>query len=114
MNESVTILEAASTAVNVTMVTPRRNVSPGLWLDVIVTIPELSLTVGGFHVTAVVVTPLSVGCVISAGVPEMSGYSSSENQNVCKLNHAMNNVHNIQILHQNYKEAYQKSFNFLQ
>ena len=61
------------------MVTPRGKLSPGLWLDVNVTKPELSLAVGGDHVTTAVATPPSVGWVLSTGVPEITGSSLSEN-----------------------------------
>ena len=60
---------------------PIVKVSPGLWLDVIVTTPELSLAVGGVHVTTAVDKPSSVVWVTSAGVPIITGSSLSEEKN---------------------------------
>ena len=40
--------------------------------------PELSLAVGGVHVTTAVASPGSVYLIISEGVPEITGLSLSE------------------------------------
>ena len=78
VNELVSILASGSTAVYVTVVSPMEKVSPELWLAVSVTIPELSLAVGGVQVTTAVATPESVDWVMSEGVLEMTGFSLSE------------------------------------
>ena len=56
---------------------PTANVSPGLWVDVNVAMAQLSAAVGSVQVTAALQLPRSLACVMSAGVPEMAGFSSS-------------------------------------
>ena len=56
---------------------PTGKASPGLWFDVREAKQVLSLAVGGVQVMTAVATPSSVGCVMSAGVPEITGSSSS-------------------------------------
>ena len=53
------------------------NVSPELWVDVRVCVPELSVAVGGVQVTLAVATPLSVLAVWVLGQPLMTGSSLS-------------------------------------
>ena len=77
VNVLVTALKEESVAVYVTVVVPIAKASPGLWLDVSVTSPELSSAVGSVHVTTAFDEPLSVFCVTSAGMPEMVGSSES-------------------------------------
>ena len=77
VNVSVIILEEGSTAVYVIVVVPSSKVSPGLWLDVNVTVPELSLAVGSVHVTIAFDKPPSVFWVISDGIPAIVGSSGS-------------------------------------
>ena len=98
MNEYVIRLESESTAVYVTVVTPREKVSPGLWLDVRVTTPELSLAVGNVHVTTAVTTPPSVDWIISAGIPRMTGSSSSKKDGgYCKSSCALIRLQNSEL-----------------
>ena len=77
VNVAFAELEEASTAVYVTIVSPIANVDPELRLDVIFTVPELSLVVGSDHVTTAVDEPTSVLWIISDGISLIAGISSS-------------------------------------
>ena len=77
VNDVITALESGSVAVYLTRVSPIGKVSPGSWFDVSVTEPELSLAVGGVHVTTAVAKVSSVFCSISDSVSEMTGISLS-------------------------------------
>ncbi len=72
----VVVLLAASVAVYVTVVVPGANVSPGLWVEVIVE-PQLSESVGSVHVTVATQASASVFWSMFAGVSAMTGASSS-------------------------------------
>ena len=56
---------------------PTAKVSPGLWVDVNVSTLQLSAAVGAVQVTAAEQLPVSLDCEMSAGVPEMVGFSLS-------------------------------------
>ena len=53
----VAVFPAASVDVYVTVVVPTGKESPGLWVDVSVCVPELSVAVGAVQVTVAVATP---------------------------------------------------------
>ena len=59
------------------MVVPIENVSPELWVDVRVCVPELSVAVGGVRVTLAVAKPLDVLADWLLGHPLMTGSSLS-------------------------------------
>ena len=59
------------------MVVPIGKESPGLWVDVSVCVPELSVAVGAVQDTIPVAIPLSVTPVWVVGQPEMTGLSMS-------------------------------------
>ena len=71
------MLDASSVAVYVTVVVPISKVDPGLWLEVSVTIPELSVAVGSVQVTSADAKPSSVLTVILVGIFEIVGSSLS-------------------------------------
>ena len=75
--EDVLTLPWMSVAVYVTVVVPTAKASPGLCVEVKVSTAQLSLAVGSVHVTAAEQSPASLVCVMSAGVPAMTGSSSS-------------------------------------
>ena len=77
MNVSFAVLEYGSIAVYVTVVLPIEKADPELWLDVIVTDPELSLAVGSDHDTTAFGEPTSVLWTISDDMLEIIGTSSS-------------------------------------
>jgi len=56
---------------------PTANVSPGLWLEVRLATAQLSEAVGSTQVTDALQLPASLVWVMLAGVPEMTGSSSS-------------------------------------
>ena len=56
---------------------PTAKVSPGLWVEVNVSTLQLSAAVGAVQVTAVEQSPASAVWEMSAGVPEMVGFSLS-------------------------------------
>ena len=60
------------------MVVPTGNKSPGLWLDVRVWVPELSVAVGAVHVTVAVATPDPVLTDWFPGQPLITGSSASK------------------------------------
>ena len=72
------MLDASSVAVYVTVVVPISKVDPGLWLEVSVTISELSVAVGSVHVTSADAEPTSVLTVILDGIFEIVGSSLSK------------------------------------
>ena len=72
----VVVLPAGSTDVYVTVVEPTAKEAPGLCVDVMVA-EQLSAVVGSVQVTAVLQSPASAVWVMSEGVPEMEGASSS-------------------------------------
>ena len=82
VNDEVAAFEYESVAVYLTTVSPIGKVSPGSWFDVSVTEPELSLAVGGIHVTTAVDKVSSVFCSISDTVSEMTGISLSVIQRI--------------------------------
>ena len=62
------------------MVVPIENVSPELWVDVRVCVPELSVALGAIQVTLAVAIPLSVLTDWSLGHPLITGSSLSMGQ----------------------------------
>ena len=60
------------------MVVPTGKESPGLWVDVSVCVPELSVAVGAVQVIVPVAIPLSVTPVWVPGHPVMTGPSTSD------------------------------------
>ena len=60
-----------------TDVSPILNIESGLWVFVRICEPELSDAVGSVQETVAVGNPLSVFCVILAGIPVMIGFSLS-------------------------------------
>ena len=62
------------------MVVPIGKESPGLWVDVSVCCPELSVAVGAVQDTVPVVIPLSVTPDWLLGHPPMTGLSTSANK----------------------------------
>ena len=56
---------------------PTGNSSPGLWLEVNVAMAQLSAAVGSVQVTAAMHSPASLVWLMSAGMPLMTGSSSS-------------------------------------
>ena len=77
VNTFVTVFPAGSSAVYVTGLIPRSNSSPGIFVGVKVTLPELSLAVGGVHDTASLVTPGPTNLSMFPGRLEITGFSLS-------------------------------------
>ena len=73
----VSVFPDESTEVYSTTVTPIGYDSPGLWLDVNVCDPELSVAVVSTQLTTAVAVPLSVFCIMSAGTASITGFSVS-------------------------------------
>ena len=59
------------------MVSPTEKVSPLLWVEVTVGVPQLSADVGSIQVTTAPQLPASLLTEMSAGVPLIVGASSS-------------------------------------
>ena len=70
-------LPAASMAVYVTVVVPTAKASPIWWVDVKLSTPQLSLAVGAVQLTTALHAPASAVWVMLAGIPEMTGTSTS-------------------------------------
>ena len=68
----------ASFDVYVTLVVPRGNESPGVWVDDSVCAPELSVAVGAVQDTVPVAIPLSVALDWLLGHPLITGLSTSD------------------------------------
>ena len=65
--------------------------------------PELSLAVGGVHVTTAVDTPSSVGWAISFGISEITGASLSEDNNI--IGQSISAARNLKIDHKPEKKT---------
>lgn len=75
-NDPVAVLPDGSVTVYVTVVVPTGKKSPGL-CELLMVKLQLSLPVGGVHVTTAPQTPASTFCMISDGTPEIVGSISS-------------------------------------
>ena len=73
INDDVTWFNEGSVAVYITVVEPMGNVLPVSWFDDNWTTPELSLAVGGVHVTVAVGKLASVLWSMFSDVPWMCG-----------------------------------------
>ena len=72
------VFPTESTAVYVTLVVPRGNESPGVWVDDSVCVPELSEAVGAVQNTVPVAMPLLVTPDWLLGHPLITGLSTSD------------------------------------
>jgi hypothetical protein len=77
VKEAVLVFPPASVAVYVTTVTPRGKLAPLAWLDERLAAPQLSVAVGAVQVEAAVQLVPVVETVRFAGIPAITGSSSS-------------------------------------
>ena len=73
----IIVFPDGSTEVYSTVVTPIGYDSPGLWLDVNSCDSELSVAVGSTQLTTAVADPSPVFCIMSAGIPNITGFTIS-------------------------------------